>query len=143
MKKSRILLMALVMIGLASCSTLSGTTNTAAVTSGAACGKALVALNSSHKAGTLSLTNATDLSNMLVVVGAYNSLKSNKDDSGYKKSFATGMVTGGNGLITTANATTIMNNLLNSSGLSGVNSSNIASNAATIGSIITLLGALK
>ena len=143
MKKTVFIMMFVAMLAATGCSSMNNVSNTAAATSGAACGRSLVALNSSHKAGTLSLTNMTDLSNMLVVVNAYNGLKTNKEDATYKKSFAAGMVTGGNGQITTSNATTIMNTLLNSAGLDGVNSSNISNNVQTISSIITLLGALK
>lgn len=127
-----------------SCSSLSGlTSNTAAVTAGAACSNALVSLRASHKAGTLSVTNLTDLSNMLIVVNSYNNLKANKENASYKKSFVTGMVTGGNGIINATNANTIMNNLLNSTGLDGVNSNNIANKVQTVSTIVQLLGALN
>ena len=102
-----------------------------------------MALNSSHKAGTLALTNPNDISNILVVITSYNSLKANKANTTYRNSFARGMVTGGNGLITTANATNIVNTLLNSSGLNGINSSNIATSVNTLSTIITLLNALN
>jgi hypothetical protein len=143
MKKFGIIMMFVAMFATTSCGTLGSVTNTAAATSGAACGQALIALNKSKKAGTLSVTNATDLSNMLVVIGAYNSLKANKEDASYKKSFTSGMVTGGSGLITTATATTLTNNLLNATGLDGVNTSNIAQKAQTVGTILQLLNALN
>lgn len=136
-------MMFVAMFASTSCSSLTGATDTAAVTSGAACGRALIALNNSKKAGTLAITNPTDLSNMLIVINAYNGLKTNKENANYKKSFTTGMVTGGNNLINQATATTITNNLLNATGLDGVNTNNIAQKAQTVGTIIQLLGALK
>ncbi len=137
-------MMFVAMASLTSCSAISNaTSDSAAVASGAACGKALAALNKSHKAGTLALTNSNDLTNMLAVITAYNSLKTNKDNSKYRTSFASGMVTGGNGFITTANATNIMNSLLNSTGLSGINSSNIANSVNTVSSIVTILNMLN
>lgn len=143
MKKFGIIMMFVAMFASTSCSSLTGATDTAAVTSGAACGRALIALNNSKKAGTLAITNPTDLSNMLIVINAYNGLKTNKENANYKKSFTTGMVTGGNSLINQATATTITNNLLNATGLDGVNTNNIAQKAQTVGTIIQLLGALK
>lgn len=136
-------MMFVAMFATTSCSSLTGATDTAAVTSGAACGRALIALNNSKKAGTLAITNPTDLSNMLIVINAYNGLKTNKENANYKKSFTTGMVTGGNNLINQATATTITNSLLNATGLDGVNTNNIAQKAQTVGTIIQLLGALK
>ena len=143
MKKFGIIMMFVAMFATTSCSSLTGATDTAAVTSGAACGRALIALNNSKKAGTLAITNPTDLSNMLIVINAYNGLKTNKENANYKKSFTTGMVTGGNNLINQATATTITNSLLNATGLDGVNTNNIAQKAQTVGTIWQLLGALK
>lgn len=143
MKKFGIIMMFAALLGFTSCGALGAATDSTAAASGLACGKALIALNSSKKAGTLAITNPTDLSNMLVVISAYNGLKTNKDNSAYKKSFASGMVTGGNGLITTANATAITNSLLNATGLDGVNTSNIAQKAQTVSTILQLLAALK
>lgn len=143
MKKFGIIMMFVAMFASTSCSSLTGATDSAAVTSGAACGRALIALNNSKKAGTLAITNPTDLSNMLIVINAYNGLKTNKENANYKKSFTTGMVTGGNNLINQATATTITNSLLNATGLDGVNTNNIAQKAQTVGTIVQLLGALK
>ena len=143
MKKFGIIMMFVALIGATSCSSLVSATDATAAASGATCGKALLALNNSKKAGTLSITNATDLSNMLVVITAYNGLKANKENSTYKKSFAAGMVTGGNGVITTSMATNLTNSLLNATGLDGVNTSNIAQKAQTLGTILQLLGALN
>lgn len=143
MKKFGIIMMFAALLGVTACGTLGAATDTAAVTSGAACGRALIALNNSKKAGTLAITNPTDLSNMLIVINAYNGLKTNKENANYKKSFTTGMVTGGNNLINQATATTITNSLLNATGLDGVNTNNIAQKAQTVGTILQLLGALK
>lgn len=143
MKKIGIIMMFVAMLGATSCSSLTSATDATAVASGATCGKALVSLNNSKKAGTLSITNPTDLSNMLVVINAYNGLKANKENASYKRSFTTGMVTGGSGVITTAMATNLTNSLLNATGLDGVNTSNIAQKAQTVGTILQLLNALN
>ena len=143
MKKIGILMMFVAMLGATSCDSLASATDATAVTSGAACGKALVSLNNSNKAGSLSITNPTDLSNMIIVINAYNGLKANKENANYKKSFATGMVTGGNGVINTTTALNLTNSLLNATGLEGVNTSNIAQKAQTVTTIIQLLNALK
>jgi hypothetical protein len=143
MKKFGIIMMFVAMLGATSCSSLASATDATAAAAGATCGKALLALNNSKKAGTLSITNPTDLSNMLIVITSYNGLKANKENGVYKKSFAAGMVTGGNGIITPSMATNLTNSLLNASGLDGINAGNIAQKAQTIGTIMQLLGALK
>ena len=142
MKKIGIIMMFVAMLGATSCSSLTSATDATAVAAGATCGKALVSLNNSKKAGTLSITNPTDLSNMLVI-NAYNGLKANKENASYKRSFTTGMVTGGSGVITTAMATNLTNSLLNATGLDGVNTSNITQKAQTVGTILQLLNALN
>lgn len=138
MKKFSIIMMFVAMFAATSCSTLSSASDTAAVTTGTTCARALLALRASHKAGTLSIANMSDLSNMLVVVNAYNSLKTNKDNANYKKSFSTGMVAGGSGIINNSNVATIVNLLLNANGLANVNSNNIStgSNSTTTTSTI-------
>lgn len=143
MKKFSIIMMFVAMFAATSCSSLTSATDTAAATSGAACSQALIQLNKSKKAGTLAITNPTDLSNMLVVIGAYNSLKANKENSAYKKSFTSGMVTGSTGLITPTTAANITNSLMNATGLEGIDANNIVNKAQTVGTIIQLLGALK
>ncbi|MBO7490359.1 MAG: hypothetical protein J6T88_08790 [Bacteroidales bacterium] len=143
MKKIGIIMMFVAMIGATSCSSLISSTDTTAMASGAACGKALIALNNSKKAGTLAITNPVDLSNMIIVINAYNGLKTNKENANYKKSFTTGMVTGGSGVITTSMATNMTNSLLNATGLDGVNTTNIAQKAQTVGTILQLLSALN
>ncbi|MBP5547790.1 MAG: hypothetical protein J6X58_02725 [Bacteroidales bacterium] len=143
MKKISIIMMFVAMFAATSCSSLTGVTDTAAATSGAACSQALIQLNKSKKAGTLAITNPTDLSNMLVVIGAYNNLKANKENSTYKKSFTSGMVTGSTGLITPTAAANITNSLLNATGFDGIDANNIVNKAQTVGTIIQLLSALK
>lgn len=143
MKKFSLMMMFVAMFAMTSCGTLGSATNAAAVSSGAACGQALMALNNSKKAGTLAITNPTDLSNMIVVIGAYNGLKANKSDAGYKKAFASGLVTGGAGVITSAMASNLTNTLLNSAGLDGVTASNIQQKAQTVTTIIQLLAMLN
>ncbi|MBR6417618.1 MAG: hypothetical protein IKS36_02295 [Bacteroidales bacterium] len=143
MKKISLIMMFVATLAMTSCGLMGSATNTAAVSSGAACGQALIALNNSKKAGTLAITNPTDLSNIIVVIGAYNGLKANKADATYKKAFAAGMVTGGTGNITTTMANNLTNGLLNATGLDGVNTSNIQQKAQTVGTIIQLLGMLN
>lgn len=147
MKKIALFLACIVAVAMmASCGSSSNvaSSDAAAVASGAACGKALTGLYTSYNAtGTISLTNANDLSNALTVATAYTQLKNNKSNEAYKKSFCSGMVSAGMGLITTANATTIMNKMLALTGLSNVNAQNIAQKAETVSALITLLNALK
>ena len=137
MKKIGIIMMFVAMLGASSCSSLSGVSDSAAATTGNACARALLALRASQKAGTLSITNATDLSNMLVVIGAYNTLKSNMQNKSFKSSFTKGLVAGGSGAITNSNASTIVNLLLAANGLSNVNSSNISTSGAKTTTAIT------
>ena len=143
MKRISLMMMFVAMFAMTSCGSLSSTTNTAAMASGAACSKSLIALNNSKKAGTLAITNPTDLSNMIVVIGAYNGLKANKTDASYKKAFISGMVTGGTGLISQTVASNLTNSLLNATGLDGVTASNIQQKAQTVSTIIQLLGMLN
>ena len=146
MKKISIIMMFVALFATTSCSSLTGASDTAAMTTGTTCARALIALRASHKAGTLSITNLSDLSNMLVVDNAYNSLKTNKANSNYKKSFSTGMVAGGSGIITNSNVATIVNLLLNANGLANVNSNNIStgSNSTTVtNSIVPMIECMK
>lgn len=143
MKKFSLVMMFVATFAMISCGVTGGATNTTAAASGAACGQALIALNKSKKAGTLAITNPNDLSNMIVVITAYNGLKSSNGDARYKKSFVSGLVTGGAGLISAATATNITNNLLNATGLDGVTASNIKQKAQTVSSIIQILTLLK
>lgn len=143
MKKISIIMMFVATFAFSSCGLLGGASNVNAVSSGAACGSALVSLNNSKKAGTLSITNPTDLSNILIVISSYNSLKNNKDNSSFIKSFATGMVTGGAGDISSAAATQLTNSLLSATGLDGVNASNVSQSVQTVSTIVQLLTLLN
>lgn len=145
MKKISIIFMFVALAGVIGCSTASSmASNSAAAASGTGCAQALIALNKSKQTnGSVQLSNPTDLSNMLIVATAYSGLKNNKTDAQYKKSFTQGLIAGGGSLITTANATSVTNALLNATGLDGVNTSNIAQKAQTVSTIITLLNALK
>ena len=91
-----------------------------------------------------SLTSATDATAVAAGATCGKALVSlNKENASYKRSFTTGMVTGGSGVITTAMATNLTNSLLNATGLDGVNTSNIAQKAQTVGTILQLLNALN
>lgn len=146
MKKIATIIMTFVMAAMVtSCGTVGNiaSSNTAAKTAGITCAQALTGLSKNHKAnGTISLTNSTDLSNMLIVCTSYSQLRQNKDNAEYKQAFTAGLISGSN-LITAANANTIVNTLLNSTGLSGINASNIQQKAETVSTILTLLKALS
>lgn len=146
MKKIAILLMCVATMAMTGCSSLqkAASSNTAASTAGASCGKALVALYNSYKTtGKLDLTSGNNLSNALVVVTSYSQLKENKDNETYKNAFRSGLITSGSPYISTSNASGVLSTLLNSTGLAGVNASNIAQKAETVSTIVTLLNALK
>lgn len=146
MKKLGIVMMFVALLAIPSCSTLSGATDTAAIASGTTCARALLALRASHKAGTLSVTNLSDISNMLVVANAYKQLRANKDNANYKKSFSSGMVAGGSGVITNSNVATIVNLLMNANGLANVTSDNINTGntgTTTTHSIVPIVEGLK
>lgn len=143
MKKTAILLAIVALFGITSCTTLFGVSDTAAASSGSACAKALISLRASQKAGTLSVANVSDLTNMLTVISSYNMLKTNKDNANFKKSFTSGMVSGGSGVITNSNAATIVNLLLAANGLSNLNNNNISSNGSTVtGAMVPMLNTL-
>ncbi|MCQ2297310.1 MAG: hypothetical protein MJZ51_01675 [Bacteroidales bacterium] len=145
MKRIATLMMAFVMIGLVatSCGSSNMAGNTVAYASGSTCAKALTALHSSKTAnGSISISNANDVSNMLAVITCYTQLRNNKDNAEYKKSFTNGLIAGSN-LINASNAGTIVNGLLGATGLDGVNASNIGQKVQTVSTIITLLNALK
>ena len=146
MKKISLLLAGFVIMAVTSCSTMqqAASSNTAASMTGQ---QAAIATNSLYKTysstGKLDLSNSNNVANILTVITAYNQLKSNKNDDSYRKAFNSGAISAGTGLITTANANTFANALLNSTGLSGVNASNIQNKVQTASTIITLLKALK
>ena len=146
MKRLSILLMSIAMLAFASCSTLNNiaSSGSAAALSGQLCAVATNALYKTYKStGKIELTNASNVSNILTVVTSYNQLKAHKGDSAYHKAFAEGAVAAGTGVITSANAETFTNTLLNASGLSGVTASNIQQKVQTTATIISLFSALK
>ena len=133
-------------LAMTSCGSLagSGNSNSAAQLSGQSCGMAIQQLYSSYRAtGKVDLTNATNLSNALIVATAYTNLRTNKDDKNYRSAFTNGLIVSSAGLITTANATAFVDQMLASSGLTNVNSQNIAQTAATAAAIVTLFNTLK
>lgn len=146
-----VLLCAVTMVGLAtSCSNLGSaasavaTSNAAASTLGASTGTALASLYGNYKTtGKLDLTSTTNLSNALILCNAYTQLKANEGNKAYRTAFATGMVTGGNNLITKLNSGNILNALLASSSLAGVNANNISQAVGTASTIIAILNLLK
>ncbi len=146
MKRLGLLLVCFATLAMASCGSLGGATgsNSAAQMSGQSCGMAMQQLYGSYKAtGKVDLTNATNLSNALIVATACTNLKANKGDKGYRSAFTSGLIASSAGLITSANATAFVDQLLNSAGLTNINSQNIAQTAATAAAIVTLLNALK
>lgn len=146
MKRLGLLLVCFATLAMTSCGSLGGATGSyaAAQMSGQSCGMAMQQLYSSYKlTGKVDLTNATNLSNALIVATAYTNLKANKEDKNYRSAFTSGLIASSAGLITSANATAFVDQMLNSAGLSNVNSQNIAQTAATAAAIVTLFNALK
>lgn len=146
MKRLSILFLALATLVLTSCSAITAAagSNTVAQATGQSCGTAMQGLYKSYKkTGTIDLTNSTNLQNALAVATAYTNLKQNKDNSNYRKSFTSGLIASSAGLITSANATAFVDQLLASAGLNNVNSQNIAQTASTAMAIMTLINALN
>ena len=85
------------------------------------------------------MTNASNITNTLALVTAYSQLKSNKGNSSYRKSFISGMVLGGAGIITNNNAYSLVNQIENAAGLSSTTRSNISTAASTVSSILSIL----
>lgn len=146
MKRLGLLLICVATLAMASCGLASSvsSSNTVAQASGQSCGAAVQGLYSSYKkTGTVNLADATNLNNALAVASAYSGLKQNKDNQAYRKAFTSGLIASSAGLITSANATTFVDQLLAQSGLANVNAQNIAQTASTAVAIITILNALK
>lgn len=147
MKRLSIILMCFATLAFAACGGTSKTgastnSDAAAKASGKSTATAMIGLYNSYRAnGTISLSNALDLSNALVVATGYTNYRNNQSNAAYKQSFAAGMVAGGAGLITSANVGNIINTMNNVTGLN-VNASNIANSVNTVTSILTLLQAL-
>lgn len=148
MKKLALLLTLVATVTLTSCGLMNGSSTSATSTAaqqGQACSNALVGLYNSNKTnGTIAITNPTDLMNMVALIGTYNDLKSHKDDATYKADFAKGMASAGTSLITTENATSLMNAMLNSTGIaSNINTASVQEKAQTVAAILTLVKMLK
>lgn len=142
MKKFSFIMMLVATVAFCGCKSSSFSSDSAAVAQGAACGTALKTLNSSYKStGKLDLGTATNLSAALALATSYSQLKANKNNTNYKASFANGMVTGGAGLLTQASATTVVNALLNSTGITQQNIQNAQSRVQTAATIINILRA--
>lgn len=142
MKKIGIIMMCVAALTFVSCGSSSNltSTNTAASASGTACGQALIGLYNNYKSTKkIDMTNASNITNTLALVTAYTQLKSNKGNKDYRKSFINGMVLGGAGIVTNNNASTIVNKIENSAGLSTTTRNNISSAASTVTSILSLL----
>lgn len=144
MKRISIIMMFFAALTFVSCSSLSSlaSSDTAAQATGKSTATALLGLYNSYKTtGTINLGNAADLSNALVVANAYTNLRANKGNDAYRKSFASGMVSAGSGLINVNNVDSIIGTMNNLTGL-GVNASNISNSVGTATAIIQLLQAL-
>jgi hypothetical protein len=150
MKKIGIIMMCVAALLFASCGSTSSTTrsavssalgsNTAATANGTACGQAIIGLYNNYKATKkLDMTNASNITNTLALVTAYSQLKNNKGNKDYRKSFVSGMVLGGAGIITNNNAYSLVNQIENAAGLSSTTRSNISTAASTVSSILSIL----
>lgn len=114
--------------------------NTAATANGTACGQAIIGLYNNYKATKkLDMTNASNITNTLALVTAYTQLKNNKGNKDYRKSFVSGMVLGGSGIITNNNAYSLVNQIENAAGLSTTTRNNISTAASTVSSILSIL----
>ena len=146
MKRLGLLLMCVATLTLTSCNLLSAaaSSNTVAQASGQTCGTAVQGLYGAYKStGTVDLSNPTNLNNALALATAYSNLKQNKDNSDYRKAFTTGLIASSAGLITSANATAFIDQMLATTGLANVNTQNIAQTAATAAAIITILNTVR
>lgn len=149
MKKFGIIMMCVAAVLFASCGSTSSTSrsvssalssNTAATANGTACGQAIIGLYNNYKATKkLDMTNASNITNTLALVTAYSQLKNNKGNKDYRKSFVSGMVLGGAGIITNNNAYSLVNQIENAAGLSSTTRSNISTAASTVSSILSIL----
>jgi len=149
MKKFGIIMMCVAAVLFASCGSTSSTSravsnalgsNTAATANGTACGQAIIGLYNNYKATKkLDMTNASNITNTLALVTAYTQLKNNKGNKDYRKSFVSGMVLGGAGIITNNNAYSLVNQIESAAGLSTTTRNNISTAASTVSSILSIL----
>jgi hypothetical protein len=125
MKRVRVLVFFIATLSFASCSSISkvASSNTVANAEGVACGKVLTTMFNQYKSsGKVDVTNSNTWKNVMELGSYCTALNKNKADTSYKQSFASGLVTGSNGLLTTSTATSAVNSLLSISGLSGLTS---------------------
>ncbi len=146
MKRLSIILVCFATLAMTACGGMKSGASTNSDANAKAAGRstatALIGLYQSYKAnGTISLSNAADLSNALVVATGYTNFRNNQASSTYKTAFAAGMVAGGAGLITSANVNSIISTMNSVTGLN-VNASNIANSVNTVTALVTLLQAL-
>jgi len=119
-----------------SCSSTTNTSsssnnNSAATQAGTNCGRVLAGLYTQYKsAGKVDLANSTTLLNVVELCTYCNALKDHKSDATYKTAFASGLVSGSNGLITNSNSLSILNSLLSLSGYNITSSTPSTSNEA-------------
>jgi len=146
MKKIGLLMIMFATLAFTSCGILGNSTPTSsAAIAGNNASKALIALYNSNRAnGTISITNPVDLANIATLVSSYSELKSHKEDSAYKNEFTTGMISAGGSLINTSNATSIVNAMLNSTGINtDFSKVNLSEKMQTVTAIISLINMLK
>lgn len=138
--------MCIATVAMTSCSSIqsAASSDTVASATGKSCGSAVQGLYGSYKrTGTIDLTNSTNLNNALALATAYTNLKNNRNNSTYRKAFTSGLISSSAGLITSANATTFVDKMLSTAGLSNINTQTVAQTAATASTIISLLNVLK
>lgn len=118
-----------------SCNTLSNvaSSDTAANTTGEACGELLSEMHKDYKAkGKVDLTNTKTLSNVVQLAGYYKTLKTNQNNSSYKKAFAAGLVSGSNNLITPENSMNVVESILKMDKLADITSSTVGTASSAI-----------
>ena len=146
MKKIALLIMCVATLLATSCSVLQSATasDPVAVAAGQTCGTAVQGLYKSYSTTkTIDLSNANNLSNAIALASAYTTLNQNKGNDAYRKAFTTGLIASSAGLLTKSNANSFVDQLLASTGLSNVNSSNIAQTATTVQTLVSLMQMLK
>ena len=146
MKRLSILLVCFATLAMTSCSLFNAaaSSNTVARASGQSCGSAVQGLYGAYKStGNIDLSNATNLNNALSLATSYANLKQNKDNADYRKAFTAGLIASSAGLITSSNASVFVDRLLATSGLTNINTQNIAQTAATASAIVNLLKVIK
>lgn len=125
MKRIAILAVCFATLAMSACSIFnSASSDSVAVGLGRTCGTAVLGLYQSYKkTGTVDLTNANNLTNALALATCYTQVKQNINNSSYRQSFTTGLISSSAGLITNQNAAAFVNLFLSSTALGTVNSS--------------------